>query len=418
MNSLRHRMDARNISVRVKYVFKTFFSYILLLFDWIPAIVVRRKGDGKRRVLIVRVDLIGDFVLWSPAARALRDVFPREQWHVTLAANTAWADLAARQNIFENVWPVDAQRLVASPGYRFRVLRKIRSVGFDVAIEPTYSRDMLRGDALIRASGAPECIGSQGDCSNMRPWMKRITDRWYTRLIAADPQPMMELRRNAEFVMGLGGRETVEMPSLHVEQDDLPAELHDKQYFVLFPSASKRGKCWPIERFAETAQHIAGRYGWQGVICGAAADKLLAGQLCRMATVPLRNLAGMTSLGQLTAILAHARLVLTNDTSAAHIGPAVGAPTVCVLGGGHYGRFLPYDLPDVRLVPRAVSHHMDCFGCNWRCIYRIGHDAPFPCVDKVSAAKVWASISEALGDANGQTPGGALTPFTTMDRRG
>ncbi|MHB8727691.1 MAG: glycosyltransferase family 9 protein [Sulfuricaulis sp.] len=418
MNNPGNRLNTSGISIRMKYVFKTFLSYFLLLFDWIPAIGVRRKVDGKRHLLIVRVDLIGDFVLWLPAARALRDVFPREQWHVTLLANAAWADLAAGQGIFDKVWPVDTQHLVASTGYRYRMLRQMRTAGFDVAIEPTYSRDMLRGDALIRASGALERIGSQGDCSNTGPWMKRITDRWYTRLIAADPQPMMELRRNAEFVKGLGGRCEIEMPRLHVEQDALPAELHDKQYFVLFPGASKCGKCWPLERFSEIAQHAVKHYGLQGVVCGGTVDKSLAEELCRMATVPLQNLTGKTSLRQITAILAHARLVLTNDTSAAHIGPAVGTPTVCILGGGHYGRFLPYDLPDSRLAPRVVSHRMDCFGCNWRCIYRMRHDAPFPCVDNVSTEQAWASITEVLGAENGVTPGEVSAPFVTTNRRG
>lgn len=120
-------------------------------------------------------------------------------------------------------------------------------------------------------------------------------------------------------------------------------------------------------------------------------------ELCRMAAVPLRNLAGKTSLGQLAAILAHARLVLTNDTSAAHIGPEVGVPTVCILGGGHYGRFLPYDLLDARLAPRAVSHRMDCFGCNWRCIYGTEIGQPFPCVTKVSVEDVWDAVEDVLG---------------------
>ena len=418
MNKPGSPLDSSRIAVRLKYAFKAFLSYALLFCDWIPVIGVRPRTNDRRRLLIVRVDLIGDFVLWIPAARALRAVYPREQWQITLAANALWADLAVKQGIFDEVWPVDTWRLVASPGYRYRTLRRVRAARFDVAIEPTYSRGRLRGDALIRASGAPVRIGSQGDCSNTGPWLKRITDRWYTRLIASDPAPMMELRRNAEFVKGLGGSGKMEIPKLIIEENVLPAELRDTEYFVLFPGASISGKRWPLERFAETAQHVTRQYRWQGVVCGGAADKLLAEKLCRMASVPLLNLVGLTSLDQLATILAHARLVLTNDTSAAHIGPAVGAPTVCILGGGHYGRFLPYDLPDAPLAPRAVSHHMDCFGCNWRCIYRVRNGAPFPCVDNVSVAKVWQSVADALGSASGQTVSGASMPLTTTNRCG
>lgn len=409
-NAPRRRAGQSTLGIRAKYALKSCLSIVLLLCDWIPVIGVKPETHAKRRVLVVRIDLIGDFVLWLPAARALRALYPREQWHVTLAANAVWADLATKQTIFDEVWPIDARRLVTNPGYRYRMLRRARTAGFDVAIEPTYSRERLRGDALIRASAAAERIGSQGDCSNTGPWLKRVTDRWYTRLVRADPVPMTELRRNAEFVSGLGGADGVEMPKLHVESGAAPPELNGVDYFVLFPGASMPGKQWPIERFGEIAQRVIRENGWHGIVCGGAADMSLAERLCRISSVPLRNLAGTTSLEQLAAILARARLVLTNDTSAAHIAPAVGAPTVCILGGGHYGRFLPYDLPEAAQISRTVDHRMDCYGCNWRCIYRVRRNDPFPCVEQVPVAKVWTSILEVLGAAGGAVPRCASVP--------
>ncbi|MCX5871006.1 MAG: glycosyltransferase family 9 protein [Deltaproteobacteria bacterium] len=367
-----------------------------LLFDWISVIGVRRKTHSKRHVLIVRLDLIGDFVLWLPAARALRNLFPSDHWHVTLVANTSWADLAVRQVNFDEVWPVDVLRLGQSPAYRLRIFQRVRAACFDVAIQPTYSREMLRGDAVIRVSAAQKRIGSQGDCSNISCWLKRITDRWYTQLIHADTQPMTELRRNAEFVKGMGCQCDVGLAKLQVDHESLPTILYGAQFFVLFPGASTQGKRWPLERFAQVAQYVSSQYGWQGVICGGSSEQLLGEHLCRMAAVPLLNLVGKTSLMQLVEVLAHARLVLTNDTSAAHIGPAVGSPTVCILGGGHFGRFLPYDSPDASLVLSTVSAHMNCFGCNWCCIYGAKSHTPFPCVKNVSIIKVQKAILDVL----------------------
>ena len=43
-------------------------------------------------------------------------------------------------------------------------------------------------------------------------------------------------------------------------------------------------------------------------------------------------LTGKTSLDQITAVLDRADLVVTNDTGPAHIGAALGRPTIVIFG--------------------------------------------------------------------------------------
>ena len=84
------------------------------------------------------------------------------------------------------------------------------------------------------------------------------------------------------------------------------------------------------------------------------------------------DLVGKTSLVELVELLRNALLVLSNETSAVHIGAAVGAPVICILGGGHFGRFLPYvvEKPEPsRPTPIVVVQPMSCFGCNWQCVH-------------------------------------------------
>ncbi|HEY7974084.1 MAG TPA: hypothetical protein VID72_01970, partial [Ktedonobacterales bacterium] len=48
--------------------------------DWDEPLPPLRAGDpGIRRILVVRVDLLGDVVLSTPAVRALRRAYPRAQ---------------------------------------------------------------------------------------------------------------------------------------------------------------------------------------------------------------------------------------------------------------------------------------------------------------------------------------------------
>ena len=118
--------------------------------------------------------------------------------------------------------------------------------------------------------------------------------------------------------------------------------------------------------------------------------------------IPLQNWAGRTSLQELIAIIARAHILVGNETSAMHIAAAVSTPSVCIVGGGHYGRFIPYrlEMETKKPLPVAVVHKMDCFGCNWRCIYSIPKGTSAPCVEKISVNVVWNAVVKILETEN------------------
>jgi ADP-heptose:LPS heptosyltransferase len=70
------------------------------------------------------------------------------------------------------------------------------------------------------------------------------------------------------------------------------------------------------------------------------------------------------TLAELADAIRSATLVLTVETFAAHLAAAMDAPTVCLVGGGHYGDFGPWHNS---MRQRWVTHLLPCFGCDWRC---------------------------------------------------
>jgi ADP-heptose:LPS heptosyltransferase len=215
----------------------------------------------------------------------------------------------------------------------------------------------------------------------------------------------MELERNAEFVRNLGEANFhTKLPLLNARDtlridDAFTTATASQPYYVLFPGGSWKGRQWPVSSFIEVAEKLYRRTGWKGVVCGGPSDHQLAVTLCARSNAPLLNWAGCTDLAQLAAILSAARLLLTNETSAVHIASAYGVPTICLLGGGHYGRFMPYHVEqtDDRPLPRAIIHQMPCFGCNWQCIYKRSLVGPVPCIEQIHAEEVWRAISDMLG---------------------
>jgi ADP-heptose:LPS heptosyltransferase len=361
----------------------------LWLFDSIALTGVKCSGTQTTRVGLVRLDAIGDFVLWTAAAASLRHSY--DQNHITLIAPLGHAELARMLPFWDEVVALDTSRFVSDYLYRWRTLRSLRRRDFGIVIHPTQSRTFLTGDAVVRASGAHVRIGAVGDLINMPPWQKRISDRFYTRLIESGNEQVMELVRNAAFVSGLTGRmlapATPTLPIPSPPNSLFPSDLSGG-YFVLFPGASWSGRQWPPQKFAQVADHLRMSTGWVPVLCGGKNDAQTCASVARLIEGKFVSLAGRTSLVELCGVIKDARIVITNETSVAHIGPAVGTPTVCVLGGGHFGKFAPYSTEVGGRHPVAVFERMPCYGCNWRCTLPHREGEAVSCISRVDVISV------------------------------
>ncbi len=375
-------------------VFALFRFLVFIVLDKAAIIAAR---DQTNSLVLIRLDNIGDFVLWLPSAEKLCALYSVNKKPI-LVCNQTCSELALATNLFSDVIGVDPVRLSRDLGYRFRTLRRIANLGASFTIQPTYSRSFLTSDSLVRASGAKLRIGFDGDLSNIRPWQKWISDRWYTKLVSASAMPMMELDRNAEFLHNLGVGDGNALSPVLPRLVELPANKKiAEDYFVVFPGASSPTRMWPVESFAKVARQIVDEYGFVPVICGGEMEKELAGRLLhQIGDERGKNYAGKTSLLELAEMMRGARLVVSNETSAIHISAAVSTPSVCILGGGHFGRFMPYPEKISGLKPISVIKKMDCFGCNWRCCYTNEQSRPYPCIEGISMEQVLRAVDLTL----------------------
>jgi ADP-heptose:LPS heptosyltransferase len=116
-------------------------------------------GEGGEKILIVRLDAMGDLVLFLDALRELRRIFPSPSFDITLAVNSLWSELLSGQDLVDRILPVDRNRLLSSPWYRFRIMSQLRRGGFQLAVNPAYSREAMLADAMVRATAAPRRVG-------------------------------------------------------------------------------------------------------------------------------------------------------------------------------------------------------------------------------------------------------------------
>lgn len=367
------------------------------------------------RVLVVKADAIGDFVMWFQEGRRLILHLQKDGSEVVLVAGSAWARWAADMGIADQVVSFDRALFDRNLRYRFKLGRQIRSLGCARTIQPTYSRISHSGDAIARVSGAATRIGSTGDPGSDLPWRRARADRWFTTLIPALTEETWEPDQNVHFLRQYLGEDYVpgQLALKSVDPLEPPPgffeEIGDRPFYVLFPGASEPGKRWPVDRLAEIAERLYTMTGWQGIVCGAPEDEVLARDLTSRGKAPISNWVGRTGLSELSGILSRSQLLISNDTSASHIAAAVDLPSVCVLGGGHFGRFHPYprSVGTNKSAPLAVFHPMDCFQCSWRCVYTVPDSAPKPCISEITVEQVWNAVLDIVMQSSAHAPVGA-----------
>jgi ADP-heptose:LPS heptosyltransferase len=157
---------------------------------------------------------------------------------------------------------------------------------------------------------------------------------------------------------------------------------------------------WPVSHFAELLQQLNTQFDVHFVLCGGTDDYAVCEDLAKKVSLKnLTNLAGQTSLLNLVEIIRAAALVISNDSSPVHIAAATGTPAICILGGGHFGRFLPYKTQRVALsrLPVPLWSEMHCFGCSWRCKFAPLRENVVPCIADVSIQEVTRASIKNIG---------------------
>jgi len=122
---------------------------------------------------------------------------------------------------------------------------------------------------------------------------------------------------------------------------------------IIHPGAKSPSRRWPAARYAQVARILAAR-GHEVVVTGSAGEADLAERVVREAGLPHgAMLAGRTGIGELAALVAHARLVISGDTGVAHLATAYRTPSVVLFGPMPPSRWGP---PAGREYHRSIWH--------------------------------------------------------------
>lgn len=324
---------------RKRYAFKAWWKRLIAaLFDflggliWILLFLRRRLPEHKdfKKILVMRIDALGDLVMTRPALSALKQAYPHAQIDMIVSSETA--------GLFEDAREV--RRVHGMNAHWFRSQRKcseicadkkrlkkiIRAEKYDLAID---FRGDLRNLLFLKCAGIPHVIGygiTGGSfllsATEKYDWQAHQVQ---VNLKLLDTLGILSLPRVYPFNYSSARKEKF--------WQTLGTGLDPQAKFrmTLHTGAGLSSKCWPQESFAKLIEKTLSLPGIEIVMTGTAADKgLLPVNIYGPRVVDLR---GKTALDDLPVLFDACHLHVGNDSGPGHVAAAQGISVISLFSG-------------------------------------------------------------------------------------
>jgi ADP-heptose:LPS heptosyltransferase len=314
------------------------------------------------RVLVSRLRRIGDVILTLPLVDALRERFPGVR--IDYLAEEDPAQAAIGHPAIERVLSF---RPSPSPlPAPVAVLRELRAARYDWTID-LYGNP--RSAVLLALTGAPVRVGPA----------RRLRRHFYTHAVPPVREPLSAIEHHLGALRALGIEVSGGAPRIHLTREEL-AQGRERLDGALPPGGARIGlhvgnrwpaKRWHPERFAALARALPG-LGARALVLGGPGEEDAAAEVAERSGAPrLPRL----SLREYWGVVAALDALVTNDGSPLHAGPALGVPTVGILGPTVPEIWFPYGADEGhQLLHREIwcrpCHRHECARLD--CLHWIG----------------------------------------------
>ncbi len=296
-----------------------------------------------RKILVIDFGQLGDVVLSLPALRAIRQRFPRA--HITVAAGKPANEVVALSGYADNIFEVDRVALrdgntLVSIWRIFKFVGKVREAKFDFVID---LHSLSETNLLGYLSGAPHRLYSR------RP------GRSLDFLASFKPRPPAEDRtrhavdRYLDVISPLDISNPSRAPVLQTSPaGDVAVDLLLKKEKAesgellvgLVPGAGNVSRQWPLERFAQLADHLIRNDRVRVIVFAGPEEREQVPQM-RAAFPSGTIFFDRLTIPQLVSAQSRLTLLISNDTGPAHLAAAVGAPVLIIMDRPTPHDFIP-----------------------------------------------------------------------------
>lgn len=331
------------------------------------------------KILVIRVDGIGDLLNSTPAISLLRENYPAAE--ITVLAQ-----------------PLNAPVLMGNPGVdrvltfardgehrglkaRLRFYRALRRERFQLVVA---MQTGMWPHLIAFLSGAPYRLGRY-----QKRFRSTLTHAWHGKYPKGETH---EVDRNLELVRLIcegEGRRKLKFHLLPNEVADAKAQLTsygisaDTFLIGIHPGGSSFDKRWPEKQYAELADRLVQQYNATILLLRGPEEEALTYNIQQAMQFPAIVHAPET-IRELGALLSCCNLVVCNDSGPMHLAAALDVPMVAVFGPTDHIAWHP--LSENAAI---VRRDMPCWPCSaHKC--KIGWE----CTKKLPVAPVWEATTK------------------------
>lgn len=351
---------------------------LILIFDFCISFFIKKPKKTAKKIAFVKTDAIGDAIIWLPSAIKMRKHFENKGNEVHLFCSSNMVNFFVKHGGFKNVHGITRKEFYSLRG-RVKILKEVRKNYFSAIYNVHFSRFIAKDDFIVKYSVAEQKIGYLGNLDNTYLKLLFNYSKKYYSTIIPNPDFESEILINANFVRQIGIDFKTGLPTL-----SLNTKKQNIDFIAVVPGASAVCKSWQPEYFAKVIEWIVANTKMEVRVFGDKKEIRLFDEISKYYTnLKVKNFIGKTTLDELFEQLCNAKIVISNDTGAAHISGALGVPTIVILGGAHSNRFFPHEneLNETSQII-CVSKKMSCFGCAWKCTRQL-KDKRWECVANI-----------------------------------
>ena len=359
-----------------------------------------------KKILLIRLDNLGDVLLTTPAFHAVREALPEA--HLTLLASPVGAQVGQLDPdinetiIYQAPWMDPWHKLDQNSQREQQMIALLKGQHFDAAIIFTsFRQSSLPAAYLCYLADIPLRAAASIDGPGLL-----LTTRH------KHPERMMhEVERGLDLVGALGITSSERSMVLHVPEearqaikqqiakyrDQQPAEKQ-RSLIVVHPGCSMPARTYPWEMYVEVIKLLIQQFQALIIITGAQEEQELVGRIQNALTADEKaetvGLAGVLPFPELCALIEQADLMITNNTGPMHIAAALKTPTIAL-----FALTNPPEQWGPWMVPhRQLYHEVACRICYSRiCPYQ--HE----CLRLVSPQLVVEAVNSLLQEVKETT---------------
>lgn len=324
--------------------------------------------DEIARIVVLKLDHIGDFLTAIPALHRLRALFPSAR--ITMLASLGVRELALQTGAvdafigfeFFHARSALGQRELGSEDFA-ALAGRLAPERFDLAID---LRKHLDTREVLRCTGARLLAGF--DHLGQFGWLDVSLDWEGDRALQAKRSHVSADLLNLVEALGTASRPDCRAPSMlglaSAPPSVIPPELQaffDRPVVCLHPGVGNAMRQWPAGRFADLIDMLVVGHGARAMLIGGPDERALADAILAEVADPsaVRSVVGDVELADLPGLIGACTLFVGNNSGPQHIAASLGVPTV----GIHSGVVDAAEWAPLGPLAVAVRRDMACSPC-------------------------------------------------------